>query len=135
MRPSGWLSDSTQRTERRLEMLNVTMQQIADALGLGLPLLVVDKTGLAGRYDAVLDFGPEGVSANAESSDEIGLPPTAIALEKQLGLKMIKQNAQVDALVIDQSKSCRKTDNTPWSIIGHLKRAPTDGGLRSPTHD
>ena len=42
--------------ERRLEMLNVTMQQIADSLGLGLPLLVVDKTGLTGRYDAVLDF-------------------------------------------------------------------------------
>jgi uncharacterized protein (TIGR03435 family) len=33
--------------ERRLEMLNVTMQQIADSLGLGLPLVVVDKTGLA----------------------------------------------------------------------------------------
>jgi uncharacterized protein (TIGR03435 family) len=91
----------SQSGEHRLEMLNVTMQQIADALGLGLPLLVVDKTGLAGRYDAVLDFGPDGVPAKAESSDEIGLPPTTIALEKQLGLKLVKENAQVDTLVID----------------------------------
>jgi uncharacterized protein (TIGR03435 family) len=82
-------------------MLNVTTQQIADSLGLGLPLFVVDKTGLAGRYDAVLDFGPDGVPPNADSSEPIGLPPLPGALEKQVGLKLVKQNAPVDALVID----------------------------------
>jgi uncharacterized protein (TIGR03435 family) len=87
--------------DRRSEMLNVTMRQIADSLGLGLPLSVVDKTGLAGRYDAVLDYGPDGVPSNADSSDEIGLPPLIIALEKQLGLKLVKQNAQVDTFVLD----------------------------------
>jgi len=87
--------------ERRLEMLNVTMQQIADSLGLGLPLLVVDETGLAGRYDAVLDFGSDDLSANADSSDAIGLPPLPGALEKQAGLKLVKQNAQIETLLID----------------------------------
>lgn len=87
--------------EHRLEMLDVTMQQIANALGLELPLLVVDETGLAGRYDAVLDFGPEGVPPNADSSDEIGLPPLTGALEKQAGLKPVKQNAQVETFLID----------------------------------
>lgn len=87
--------------EHRLEMLNVTMPHIAEALGLGLPLLVVDNTGLPGRYDAVLDFGPDSVSPNAGTSDEIGLPPMAVALEKQLGLKLARQNAPVDTLVID----------------------------------
>ncbi len=82
-------------------MLNVTMHQIADSLGLGLPLLVVDRTGLAGRYDAVLDFGSDDVSANADSSDAIGLPPLPGALEKQLGLKLVKQNGPSDTLVID----------------------------------
>ena len=86
--------------EHRLEMLNVTMQQIADSLGLGLPLLVVDKTGLAGHYDAVLDFGPDDLRPNADSSESIGLPPLPGALEKQLGLKLVKQSAQVDSLVI-----------------------------------
>ena len=93
----------SQGNEHRLEMLNVTTQTIAEALGLGLPLLVVDKTGLAGRYDAVLDFGPDEVPpANSGSSDEIGLPPTAAALEKQLGLKLVKQHAPTDTLVIDR---------------------------------
>jgi uncharacterized protein (TIGR03435 family) len=86
--------------ERRLEMLNVTMQQIADSLGLGLPLLVVDKTGLAGRYDAVVDFGSDDVSANADSSNAIGLPPLPGALERQVGLKLVKQNAQVVTFLI-----------------------------------
>jgi len=88
--------------EHRLELLNVTMQQIADALGLGLPLSVVDKTGLAGRYDAVLDFGPDSAEPNADSSETIGLPPLPGALEKQVGLKLVKQNAPVDTFVIDQ---------------------------------
>jgi uncharacterized protein (TIGR03435 family) len=88
--------------ERRFEMLDVTMQQIADWLGLGLPLSVVDRTKLTGHYDAVLDFGPDGMSSNAGSSqDQIGLPPLPAALEKQLGLKLVKQNAQVDVFVLD----------------------------------
>jgi uncharacterized protein (TIGR03435 family) len=87
--------------ERRLEMLNVTMQQIADSLGLGLPLLVVDKTGLAGRYDVVLDFGSDDVPPNADSSETIGLLPLPGALEKQVGLKLVKEKAQVDTFVID----------------------------------
>jgi uncharacterized protein (TIGR03435 family) len=87
--------------ERRLEMLNETMQQIADTLGSSLPIAVLDKTGLAGRYDAVLDFGPDQVPSNPDSSDELGLPPLPTALEKQLGLKLNKQNALVDVFVID----------------------------------
>ena len=87
--------------EHRLEMLNVTTQQIGDALGLGLPLSVIDKTGLAGRYDAVIDFGPDGAEANADSSDAIGLPPLPGALEKQVGLKLVKQKGQIETFVID----------------------------------
>lgn len=87
--------------EHRLELLNVTMQQIADALGLGLPLSVVDKTGLAGRYDAVLDFAADSAEPNADSSETIGLPPLPGALEKQVGLKLVKQKAPIDAFVID----------------------------------
>jgi uncharacterized protein (TIGR03435 family) len=89
--------------ERRYEMLNLTMPQIADSVGSWLPLSVVDQTGLKGSYDAVLDFGPDQVSPNADSatSDELGLPPLPVALEKQLGLKLVKQNAKVDVFVID----------------------------------
>ena len=87
--------------ERQLEMLDVTMQQVAHSLGLALPLSVVDRTGLTGRYDAVLDFGPDGVPPAGDSPDQIGLPPLPVALEKQLGLKLARQNAPVDVFVID----------------------------------
>lgn len=87
--------------EHRLELLNVTMQQIADALGLGLPLSVVDRTGLVGRFDAVLDFGLDSAEPDADSSETMGLPPLPGALEKQVGLKLVKQNAPVDSFVID----------------------------------
>jgi len=87
--------------EHRLELLNVTMQQIADALGLGLPLSVVDQTRLEGRYDAVVDFGPDSAEENAGSSEAIGLPPLSGALEAQDGLKLVRQKGPVDTFVID----------------------------------
>lgn len=84
----------SQSHEHRLEMLNLTMQQIADPLGMGLPLSVIDRTGLAGRYDALLDFGPDDIPPNTASSDAIDLPSMTVALEKQLGLKQAKQKLQ-----------------------------------------
>ena len=85
--------------ERRLEMLDMTVQEMADFLGL--PLAVVDRTGLEGHYDAVLDYGPNEIPQNPEPSDALGLPPLPVALQKQLGLKLEKQKAQVDVFVID----------------------------------
>jgi uncharacterized protein (TIGR03435 family) len=86
--------------ERRLEILDATMQQVADNLRPGLP--VVHRTGLTGRYDAVLDFALEELQGNPDSSGGSGLPPLSLALEKQLGLKLVKQNAPVDVFVIDR---------------------------------
>jgi uncharacterized protein (TIGR03435 family) len=80
-------------------MLDATMQQIADSLGLPLP--VIDDTGLKGHYDAVLDFGPDRVRENSDPSDELGLPLLPVAIKKQLGLKLTKQNSQVDVFVMD----------------------------------
>ena len=93
--------------ERRLEMLDVTMQQIADSLGL--QLSVVDHTRLEGHYDAVLDFGPNTVAPNPDPSDEIGLPLLPAALEKQLGLKLETQKRPMTVTVID-----------------HIEQTPTD---------
>jgi bla regulator protein blaR1 len=99
----------THSGERRLEMLDVTLDQIANTLsaatimydGQGLP--VVDNTRLQGHYDAVLEYGPpvppDAASPNA--SDALGSPPVPVALQKQLGLKLVKQKAQVDVFVID----------------------------------
>jgi len=84
---------------RRSEMLNVTLLQIADSLRAGMP--VVDRTGLTGRYDAVLDFTFNDLQENADSSVGNDFQPLPIALEKQLGLKLVKRSAPVDVFVID----------------------------------
>jgi uncharacterized protein (TIGR03435 family) len=89
----------TRAGERRYEMLDVTMQQMADSLGM--PLAIVDHTGLEGHYDAILDVGTTQIPQNLETSDDLGLPLLPVALEKQLGLKLVKQNAQIDVFIID----------------------------------
>jgi uncharacterized protein (TIGR03435 family) len=85
---------------RRIEMVDVTMSQVADTLSNHSLLSVVDSTGLTGHYDAILDYGPEIVPPEADSAEEVG-SPVSVALEKQLGLKLVKKNALVEYFVID----------------------------------
>jgi len=71
---------------------------------------VADKTGLSGTYQFNLEFagivlmpgmGPSPVSAGSDSGS--GAPTLFNALEKQLGLKLVKaKNVPVDILVIDR---------------------------------
>ncbi len=86
--------------KRRIEMVDVTVPQIADALNKHSPLSVVDSTGLIGHYDAILDYGPDFIPPEADSAEEAG-SPVSVALEKQLGLKLVKKDALVDYFVID----------------------------------
>ena len=57
--------------------------------------IIVDKTGLNGRFDLVLRFNPD---PNNTSSD---VPSLFAAVQEQLGLKLDSQTAPVDVLVID----------------------------------
>jgi uncharacterized protein (TIGR03435 family) len=86
--------------DSRLEMLDASMQQIVASLPQQIP--IIDQTGLEGHYDAVLDFGPERFSPSADTSDSLGLPKLPVALEKQLGLKLVEEKAQVDVFVVDR---------------------------------
>lgn len=75
---------------------------------------VVDKTGLAGRYDYHLDWTPDtiqpaenavpnaaGISASGPDSDA---PSIFTAVEEQLGLRLEPQKAPVQILVIDHAE-------------------------------
>jgi uncharacterized protein (TIGR03435 family) len=76
---------------------------------------VRDKTGLTGKYDFTLAFdragsdimvGP-GVLAEAgpPESEAGGLPNISKAIEKQLGLKLVKApDIPMDTLVIDHAE-------------------------------
>lgn len=83
--------------------------------GSSLNRLIINRTGLEGRYDAELKFTPDVVPppglplpAGFPAIDPNG-PSIFTALQEQLGLKLDAQRAPVDVLVIDRAE--RPTEN------------------------
>jgi uncharacterized protein (TIGR03435 family) len=80
-----------------IEGRSVTLGMLASALGWrpeAAGRMVVDQTGLTGKYDFTLTWAPEGMP-NADG------PSLFTALQEQLGLKLEPTKAPVDILVID----------------------------------
>jgi len=87
---------------------NVTIGFIADAMSgmanLGRPL--VDRTGIQGTVDFVLEWAPErpipapGAGANSQSDLPAG-PSFQEALKEQLGIRLESERTPMDVLVID----------------------------------
>ncbi len=95
------------RTPGHYSARGITMQALVDRFGqafqLGLPIL--DFTGLAGKYDADLDWDPNDLgSATGESAkgDPGNAPSVFTALQEQLGLKLEPRKAPVEVLVVDR---------------------------------
>jgi len=88
----------------------LTMEQLADALtrelsrDLGRP--VIDKTGVAGRYDFDLHWTPERdtVAVHEQTSGALASdsgPSIFTAMQEQMGLKLESTKGPVQVLVID----------------------------------
>jgi len=87
---------------------DVTIEQLAQLLSQGVRRMVVDKTGLTGRYSFNIEFTPDqmpppgaappGVQPPAVNPDR---PSMFTALQEQLGLKLESARGQVETLVID----------------------------------
>jgi uncharacterized protein (TIGR03435 family) len=58
--------------------------------------LIVDKTGLTGKYDITLKWTPDSQQGTADSG-----PSIFAALEEQLGLKLESTKGPVDTIVVD----------------------------------
>ena len=108
----------------RMDATNVTMAKLANTLTglLGRP--VIDRTGLDGQYDFVLEFsraetaGP-GASGGFNEPPRMPAPPpgtdpaqSIYTSIQQLGLKLDGQKFPVDAIVIDHA------EKTPANRIG-----------------
>jgi bla regulator protein BlaR1 len=67
---------------------------------------VVDKTGLAGRYDFTLRWAAEQLSLvpGTPSGDAEKLPSIFTALREQLGLRLDSTRGSVEVLVIDRAE-------------------------------
>lgn len=101
------ISDST------MEVKNASMAAFAEHLSRMGEMdgrVVLDHTGLTGRYDWTLEWSPErpqgafrgadGGAAAAPAADS-SKPSLFTALQEQLGLKLEQEKAPVDLLVID----------------------------------
>jgi uncharacterized protein (TIGR03435 family) len=73
----------------------VTMSQLSEALQRLVGTAVFDRTGLTGRYYFAIEY------ADAHAPPEVTLPNLFAAL-KELGLQVVKQTGDVEALVIDR---------------------------------
>lgn len=86
--------------------------EIAIRLANSLRRPVIDKTGLTGKYDFVLEFTPDlsGIALPAGFSPTDGNnasdPGTNIesAVEKQLGLKLTPTKGKLDVIVVDRAE-------------------------------
>jgi uncharacterized protein (TIGR03435 family) len=91
----------------RLAGRNVSIGQLADELtGSGEfgDRVVLDRTGLTGTFDFVMDFAQESDRpAGGEESKirtEDPLPTLQDALKDQLGFKLVKQNAPIECFLV-----------------------------------
>jgi uncharacterized protein (TIGR03435 family) len=84
---------------------NATMSDFASLLQRALlDRPVVDKTGLAGRYDFDLDWAPDETQFGGEvpaATADAQAPPFFTAIEQQLGLHIEATHGMVEALVVD----------------------------------
>jgi uncharacterized protein (TIGR03435 family) len=80
-----------------------TMTQLARMMTRPAGRPVVDKTGLSGRYNYILNFTPLS-DQTAEGSSESGPPDLFTAVQQQLGLKFESKKDPIEILVIDHAE-------------------------------
>jgi uncharacterized protein (TIGR03435 family) len=96
----GHASNSNGTFTTELTARGVTMDRLASALSQQLGRVVLDNTGLTGRYDFKLTSASDSVAAVPNSTDNSG-PSIFTAMSEQLGLKLESQKGPVPVLVVD----------------------------------
>jgi len=83
----------------RIQLQAGPIDRLAFCLSDGLDKVVVDKTGLTGKYDITLTWTPDDRQGTADAG-----PTLFTALEEQLGLKLESTRGPVDTLVVDHAE-------------------------------
>ncbi len=109
-KPESYMRDDSNHVYCRAGLTNFrqcTMAEFADdAAIVGIDRIVVDKTGLIGRYDFELLYERQTTAAATSP----GAPPDIFtAIQDQLGLKLQPIRGPVDVLVVDHIE--RPTEN------------------------
>ncbi len=94
-------------TSKTLDAVGISIDQLREVLANMFNNLVLNETGLNGRYDVHIQWTPEqppsAPDALPQGSD---LPDPSIftALEERLGLKLESRKEPVETLVIDHAE-------------------------------
>jgi uncharacterized protein (TIGR03435 family) len=86
---------------RDLVATGIPMSSFADSLSYQLHRIVVDKTGLTGKYNLTLSWAPDDGTPQAPDST---LPSIFTALQEQLGLKLEPGKAPIGAFIVDHAE-------------------------------
>jgi uncharacterized protein (TIGR03435 family) len=90
----------------------IAMANLVHLLSQQLGRIVVDKTGLTGKYDFTLQWTPDETQGPPSGPPGIGSTPPPessgpsifTAIQEQLGLKLESQKGPVEILVIDHAE-------------------------------
>jgi len=98
-------SSSMNSSNSSLKAQNKTMEAFARYLSRNRDVgkMVVDKTGLSGRFKFELDWMPDRLVSNPEPSSD-DRPSIFTALQERLGLKLESAKIPVSAIVIDRAE-------------------------------
>ena len=99
---SGTSSSNGQFMARGMTLAEIS-QSLTQELARELGRVIIDKTGIAGRYDVTLKWTPDadGASPDKGTEDTSSGPSIFTALQEQLGLKLESTKGPVQVLVID----------------------------------
>jgi uncharacterized protein (TIGR03435 family) len=109
---SSVLFSRTSSGDTTLKAPNVTMKRFADALSVTLQSIVVDQTGIDGRFDVSMQWTPDpailprlksGEPAPPPASDAIPGPSIFTVVQEKLGLKLESKKVPVEVIVIDRA--------------------------------
>lgn len=89
----------------------IAMGALATYLSPVVGRVVVDRTGNAGRFDVALQFSTlvDGGVPDARTASSSDAPSVFVAVQEQLGLKLVAGRGPVDVVVIDRIE--RPTEN------------------------
>jgi len=89
-------------SHRKLTAQAVQMSGLANNLTMQVHRLVVDNTGLKGKYDFTLQWAPDDMSGGHEDGAPTDSGPSIYtALQEQLGLRLDSTKGPVDTVVVD----------------------------------
>lgn len=79
----------------------ITMSLVAQELARDAGRVIIDKTGVPGRFDIDLHWQPDDAPPMHLNGEEVTLPSLFTALQEQLGLRLEPAKGPVEVLVID----------------------------------